>query len=287
MTEKLTHKILIVPDVHGRVFWKRPVEHFLSQIESGEMEVVFLGDYLDPYDFEVVDELAYGPLKAMKQLRDEIIPLAIGRKNVHLLLGNHDMHYFNEDYANTIYKCRYSHYHAKSIKKVFKENADLFCLAWDCFIDDTLVLFTHAGILKSWTDYVFPENSIKRPNADLLNNILDNGTDDVVKLACVGPYRGGWGRIPGSPIWADANEHFYGWKNEEYPDRVRQEVYKDKIYQVFAHSLSYPPVDFYDEFKSFDAYEINEHYAMLDARRCFVMDIEGNIKEYKEDEQEN
>ena len=287
MTEKLEHNVLIIPDVHGRIFWKRPVEHFRSQIEAGEMEVVFLGDYLDPYPFEIDEELAYSVVSSMKQLRDEIIPFAREKKNVHLLLGNHDMHYFNDDYSSLIFKCRYSRYHSKSIKKVFKENASLFRLAWDCFIgDDMLVLFTHAGVLKSWVDCVFRGNKIRRPNADFLNNILDNGKEDILKLACPGPYRGGWGRIPGSPIWADAYEHVYGWKNEECPDRKFQEVYKDKIYQVFGHTLSYPPTDFYDEMKSFNQYEINEHWAMLDARQCFIMDLEGKIRAFSEYEQD-
>ena len=282
MTDTLRHNILIVPDVHGRVFWRRPVEHFLPQIEAGEMDVIFLGDYLDPYDFEVEDDQAYGPLRAMKQLRDDIIPLAREHGNVRLLLGNHDLHYFNEDYAGEIYKCRYSKTHANSIKRVFRENADLFRLAWDCYIGDTLVLFTHAGVLKSWVDFAFPDNRITRPSADFLNNILDNGTGDIRKLACPGPYRGGWGRIPGSPVWADAYEHVWAWKFEEYPERTKQEVYKDRLYQVFAHSLGYPPAPDYDEMKSLDLYEINDRWAMLDARRCFVMDTEGKIKPYDE-----
>ena len=36
-------RILIIPDVHGRTFWRDAVE------AAGEMPIVFLGDYLDPY----------------------------------------------------------------------------------------------------------------------------------------------------------------------------------------------------------------------------------------------
>ena len=45
--------ILIIPDVHGRLFWKKAVE-------TGDYEkVVFLGDYVDPYELEgITDEEA-------------------------------------------------------------------------------------------------------------------------------------------------------------------------------------------------------------------------------------
>ena len=42
----MTKKILVVPDVHGRTFWKEPVGRLLESVDR----VVFLGDYLDPYE---------------------------------------------------------------------------------------------------------------------------------------------------------------------------------------------------------------------------------------------
>ena len=41
-------KILIIPDLHGRGFWKEPCNNWTGKI-------VFLGDYHDPYG-EYVDE---------------------------------------------------------------------------------------------------------------------------------------------------------------------------------------------------------------------------------------
>ena len=41
-------KLLIVPDVHGRDFWREPV------MDNLDKEIVFLGDYLDPYPSEGV-----------------------------------------------------------------------------------------------------------------------------------------------------------------------------------------------------------------------------------------
>ena len=41
-------RILVVPDVHGRLFWKEPVKKYINTVDR----VVFLGDYLDPYEGE-------------------------------------------------------------------------------------------------------------------------------------------------------------------------------------------------------------------------------------------
>ena len=41
-------KILILPDIHGRTFWKEAVDGDFD-------EIVFLGDYLDHYSFDDVD----------------------------------------------------------------------------------------------------------------------------------------------------------------------------------------------------------------------------------------
>ena len=35
-------KILVIPDLHGRSFWKEPCDNW-------EGRIIFLGDYHDPY----------------------------------------------------------------------------------------------------------------------------------------------------------------------------------------------------------------------------------------------
>ena len=47
-------KTLIIPDVHGRIFWKTPAEEFLKN--NSERKIVFLGDYLDPYKGEGISQ---------------------------------------------------------------------------------------------------------------------------------------------------------------------------------------------------------------------------------------
>ena len=39
--------MIIIPDVHGRTFWRQAVNDYL-----GKEHILFLGDYLDPYAYE-------------------------------------------------------------------------------------------------------------------------------------------------------------------------------------------------------------------------------------------
>ena len=41
------NKIIIIPDVHGRTFWKESV---YNNINKEDTHIVFLGDYLDAYE---------------------------------------------------------------------------------------------------------------------------------------------------------------------------------------------------------------------------------------------
>lgn len=44
-------KILIIPDVHGRKFWRRAIERGLKENVD---KIIFLGDYGDPYGSEEI-----------------------------------------------------------------------------------------------------------------------------------------------------------------------------------------------------------------------------------------
>ena len=74
-------KIIVIPDVHGRIFWREPVKKYLDAVDR----VVFLGDYLDPYKDE--DGLAKDIFENMM----EIIELKrTNREKVVLLKGQGD-----------------------------------------------------------------------------------------------------------------------------------------------------------------------------------------------------
>ena len=79
----LSAQILVIPDVHGRTFWKEAVE------KHPTLPVVFLGDYLDPYARENIT-----PDDALTNFKDIIAFNQANKDRVTLLIGNHEIHYF-------------------------------------------------------------------------------------------------------------------------------------------------------------------------------------------------
>ena len=77
-------KILINPDIHGRIFWKYSIEH------KGEFDkIIFLGDYLDAYSPDLlVNEK--DNFKEIIQFKKDNLDKVI------LLLGNHEIVLINK-----------------------------------------------------------------------------------------------------------------------------------------------------------------------------------------------
>lgn len=176
-------KILIIPDVHGRAFWKHAVE-YVDRYEK----IVFLGDYLDPYPHE---DISFND--AVSNF-EEI--LAFKKENpgkVILLLGNHDMHYVEEDFmdCSRMNRGRRSEMHYK----YYGENRDLFQLAF--VLETHNILFSHAGVYQEWLDkyQLSVQNLIDQ---DFSYHFLED----------ISIYRGGWMDV-GSPIWADVQESIH------------------------------------------------------------------------------
>lgn len=87
-------EILIVPDVHGRTFWKPALDY--------PGQIIFLGDYLDPYPSEGIT--------ADEACRNFLEIVNFKEKNpdrVTLLLGNHELHYFDHQYECTRFSARH------------------------------------------------------------------------------------------------------------------------------------------------------------------------------------
>ena len=59
-------RILVVPDIHGRIFWKAPVMKDLDTVDR----VVFLGDFLDPYKDEnqIADDIFQNLMEIINQV---------------------------------------------------------------------------------------------------------------------------------------------------------------------------------------------------------------------------
>lgn len=181
-------KILIVPDVHGRAFWHRAME-LVDQVD----QIVFLGDYLDPYSHEGISfDLALEEFNKILEFKKEYPEL------VTLLVGNHDMHYIIEDFMDC---SRRNTAMLDQLHKLYNSNLDLFNLIR---IEDDW-LFSHAGVYKGWMDkYEFTLEDLN------LKTFLGSHWPALEDLSM---YRGGYNFV-GSCVWADIRESV---KNELFP----------------------------------------------------------------------
>ena len=227
--------ILVIPDVHGRDFWKKAVE------ETPCEKIIFLGDYVDPYGKEGIS-----PDHALEVFYEVLELKKVHQKKVVLLLGNHDMHYLSPQFKDLACGTRYNVRLAPDISGLLKENEDSFCLAHEEVVAGKRYLFTHAGVTSLW--YERHQETIKELTAKNLNHLMATKTG-VSALADVGKERGGY--LPsGSMLWADSDE-------------MLSSVPFLDVYQIFGHSLQRKdPI-------------ITDHYACLDCKRAFLLDERG------------
>lgn len=181
-------KILIVPDVHGRAFWHRAME-LVDQVD----QIVFLGDYLDPYSHEGISfDLALEEFNKILEFKKEYPDL------ITLLVGNHDMHYIIKDFMDC---SRRNTDMLDQLHELYNSNLDLFDLI---HIEDDW-LFSHAGVYKGWMDkYEFTLEDLN------LKTFLGSHWPALEDLSM---YRGGYNFV-GSCVWADIRESV---KNELFP----------------------------------------------------------------------
>ncbi len=251
-------KLLILPDIHGRTFWKNPCKD-ISKYDK----VIFLGDYMDPYDFEKISvEDAFINF-------EDIIDFANANTNkVILLLGNHDMPYFSKEYKNfSWYHCRHSEKFHNDIAGLFTENKDLFQIAYQ--YDD--ILFTHAGVTPGWLKTVFTEDYKLTSLNDLvwsLNNLV-NTSEGLKYLYMVSKDRGGRDQYA-SCIWADVSDTMWYQEIMQDPDCPIQPIMNVK--QVYGHTLQ----SYYNNEGNIDygrAWE-NNNNKMLDTACAYELDTE-------------
>ncbi len=189
-------KILIVPDVHGRDFWIEPCNKW-------DGKIIFLGDYHDPYSFQVSKDKSLQNLKLLEDFYDSREDKPI------MLFGNHDCSYMGGEVA-----CRFDEYHSQKVAKVFRKfNLKLIHI-------EGKYIFTHSGVLKGWLDkYKYTLDDLSRL------------TPIVRCLYDVSPCRGGYDKC-GSPIWGDVREFMDG-----EDDKL------EGYYQIFGHTqLEFDPI---------------------------------------------
>lgn len=233
--------IAIIPDVHGRNFWK----NITSNEEIAKYEkIIFLGDYLDPYGYEMITKQA-----AIDNF-NEIIQFKLDNMDkVILLLGNHDLPYIFKEFDT---KSRFDTTNAYKISSIFHKNYQLFKLVDEELLNDKRYLFSHAGLMNSWASrykHLLPSIDVNHINSLLM-------TKEGVKSLCdVSFIRGGYDST-GSIVWSDVYE-----KLTDAQDAMN-DMYD---YQIFGHSQQerYPI--------------INDNWACLDCRQIFVIDDENKI----------
>ena len=198
-------KTIVVPDIHGRSFWK----DLKTKYKDFDGKIVFLGDYVDPYSYE---DISWND--TIKNFV-EIIDFARNNSNVILLIGNHDYHYIWDFGTST----RFSRKHYKELHKLYTDNIDLFKLSY--YDEQNDILYSHAGVLQGWLDEL---------NIDIkdINNLMIERLYDIWKVS---EYRGGMDKF-GSIIWADLREH------------MKYERINDHTIQIFGHTqLNVPLIE--------------------------------------------
>ena len=124
-------KTVIIGDIHGRDAWKQIINQ-----EQDADRFIFVGDYFDSFDIP--------GLTQCRNFQDIIEFKTTTDKEVILLVGNHDYHYFPEIGENGCsgYQVRM----APTIQHIIDTNRDHLQLAYQ--FDDFLV--THAGVSSEW-----------------------------------------------------------------------------------------------------------------------------------------
>ena len=160
-------KTIVIGDVHGRSLWKLIVNQ-----EQDADRIIFIGDYFDSFDISGVEQI--------QNFKEIIEYKETSGKEVIMLVGNHDHHYYPEvGYTGT---SGYQRGIAPSITQVVDENRQHLQMAYS--FDE--FLFTHAGVSPTFMDGEFGEEGWVEDNVvELLNDLFKykpksfdfNGTD--------------------------------------------------------------------------------------------------------------
>jgi len=239
---------LVIPDVHGRTFWKDAV------VENPELPVVFLGDYLDPYPWERISAI-----DTINNFNEIMLYKANHPDDVTLLLGNHDFSYIYRGICD----CRKDYVNNECISAMFEDGLNDKMFDMCKMLPGDKVLMSHSGVHLSWVnswlnsiwkDAPFDGCELEEVTRELVDQInarlheLDRKFFNSLRQ--VSWLRGGMDAV-GSMVWADMREwHAY-----------------DKMpYQVFGHTQL-----------ERDEPVVTEHWANLDCRHAFMLTEDGEV----------
>ena len=279
-------KTLIIPDVHCRDFYKEPLTYVLEQLP--DVNVVFLGDYLDGYPHEWATSMS-GRYSCDYQKRGidnlkEIISLKKRHpERITLLLGNHDLTYI---YGMKFCECRTDYINWGEILNLFKENIDLFKLCHDEIINNKRIVYSHSGFNKMWEETVCNIFNIKKDtdkdepiNCDEINIrfresvkfYYENSDGQLMHedemydvLSDMSYLRGGWTSY-GSIVWGDIRDFSDSYIDEKL---INETLFNDVI-QIVGHTQL-----------NDKAVSIRGKIFDLDVRQCFYIDDKANVRYY-------
>ena len=245
--------VLVLPDIHGRDFYKDALK---EAVESG-IDIVCLGDYLDPYPYEELHEGGVSrPLKELIALKKE------HPHKIHLLIGNHDSSYM---FHPSMCRSRYDILNGPIYTGLFQKNALSFDLFFDMNIAGKRFLFSHAGITNRWLSAVGKGDldiTLQWLKTSLMEFCLDRTKNEIWDyLSHIGEDRGGK-EMSGSIIWADFFEH----------TDPKNQLSDSDVIQIVGHTqLNYNPV------------RVDDRLFCLDCREPFYIDRDGIVRYYHND----
>ena len=242
--------ILVLPDIHGRTFWKEPLKY-----KDKFDHIIFLGDYFDPYPSEGITQQE--AIENFKELINSFTEEELEDK-VEFLLGNHDGHYlYDIPEASRLAKNPTINKEITSLLTNLRDKYNQLILNTWITIENTTYLFTHAGINKEWFDSNSQVCDINTPGLIKQYSIPNNW----VAIAQVGRIRGGFGA--GGPLWDDVREFVNQPKFSPY-------------YQIFGHTQLNDWVN-KDKIREMNkGKEVScEDFTCLDCRQAFVIDEKG------------
>jgi hypothetical protein len=147
-------KTVVIGDIHGRPFWKKVIDR-----EFSADRYIFVGDYFDNIDYTSYQQTVnFLHIIAYKMTHPE--------KEVVMLIGNHDHHYFPE--VGNLMTSGYQEQHFTDMETVIKMHRSNLQVAYQ--FDDFLI--SHAGVSSVFMDNTFGADNWQYDNISTLLNDL-------------------------------------------------------------------------------------------------------------------
>jgi hypothetical protein len=199
-------KIVVIGDIHGKSVWKEIVNK-----ETDADTIIFIGDYLDSWDIS--------PTMMAENFQEIVKFKEDSNKEIILLVGNHDLSYICSSCRCSGYNLELDSLVGNFITKLFN---DKFIKT---FHIEGNILFSHAGVTKSWLSNTVNYLNIESKNIFTQINIINSlvaETPSLLKYVAYDTSNRGF-HIDQGPVWVRP------------PSLLENKL--DTIEQVVGHTL--------------------------------------------------